>query len=72
MITILLLLGVLSVSAIGILIFQASHAPAGHEDADGFHYAPCSVPQRTLRGDYENEPDHSAAAHVATQHIPAM
>ena len=72
MITILLLLSVLLVLAIGVLIFQASHAPEGHEDTDGFHYAPISAPQRVVREEYQNEPDHGAAAHVATQHIPAM
>ena len=68
MITILLLLGVLSVSAIGILIFQPSHAPEGHEDADGFHYAPESAPRRTA---YAVSANDEAVAHVATQHFPA-
>jgi len=38
MITALLLLGVLSISAVIALVYEASHAPVGHEDGEGFHY----------------------------------
>ena len=72
MITILLLLGVLSVLAIGTLVYQASHAPVGHEDGDGFHYAVAPVQRRAVRETYTEAPGHQAAAHVATQHIPAL
>ena len=71
MMTILILFGVFCVSAIGLLVFQASRAPEGHEDAEGFHFAPQSAPRRAVREIYVIEQDHEVAAHGATRHIPA-
>jgi len=72
MITILLLLGVLSVLAIGTLVYQASRAPVGHEDGEGFHYAVAPVQRRAVRETYTEASSHQGAAHVTTQHIPAL
>ena len=72
MITILLLLGVLSVLAIGTLVYQAFHAPVGREDGEGFHYAVQPAPVRVARETYTRSDGHEAAAHVATQHFPAV
>ena len=72
MTTIFILLGVLFVLAVGTLIFQAFHAPEGHEDAAGFHFSPVAAPRRAARESYSVVADHQAAAHVASQHLPAV
>ena len=71
MMTILILLGVCCVSAIGILIFQVSQAPEGREDSEGFHFAAKSPLRRPVRKVYENDADHEAAGHGTTHHVPA-
>ena len=55
MTTILLLLGILFFSAFGVLIFQARHAPEGHEDADGFHFAREDASKRKVRATYKTK-----------------
>ena len=72
MITILLLLGVLSVSAVGVLIFQAYHAPVGHEDAEGFHFSPESAPVRISGEAYRGKSAHDAAGHATAHQLPAI
>jgi hypothetical protein len=72
MTTIFIVLGVLFVLAVGTLIFQALHAPEGREDAAGFHFSPVAAPRRATRESYAVVPDHEAAAHVASQHLPAV
>ena len=71
MITMLLLLGVLSMLAIGNLVYQSFHAPVGHEDGEGFHYTIQPAPLRAARDTYTQSGGHEAAAHVAT-HLPAV
>jgi hypothetical protein len=61
MITILLLLGVISTSTVGILILQAFRAPEGHEDGDGFHYTQKSAPHHKAVAAYKVKPAHSSA-----------
>jgi len=72
MTTILFLLAGLSVLAVGTLVFQAFHAPEGHEDASGFHFASVAVNRRISRESYVASSDHEAAAHAASQHLPAV
>jgi hypothetical protein len=72
MTTILFLLAVLFVLAVGTLVFQAFHAPEGHEDASGFHFASAPASRRPSREAYASNSDHEAAAHVASQHLPAV
>lgn len=72
MTTLLLLLAVLFVLAVGTLVYQAFHAPEGHEDAAGFHFASVAANRRPARESYTARSDHEAAAHVASQHLPAV
>ena len=71
MITLLLLLGALCVTAIGVTVYQLKHAPEGHEDGEGFHYAPEFSPRRNGRAAVRVS-DQVTAAHAATRHLPAM
>jgi hypothetical protein len=70
MMTTLLLLCGLSISAVVVLIFQAFHAPEGHEDADGFHFRHKSVPSRKSVAVYDVDSAHGAA-HAITNHFSA-
>ena len=72
MTTILFLLAALFVLAVGTLVFQAFHAPEGREDAAGFHFASVAANLRPARESYTASSDHEAAAHVASQHLPAV
>jgi len=67
MMTILLLLGILLVAAFGILIFQAKHAPEGHEDTDGFHFVHATPLKPKTRQSRRAKP----APVVKTRHIAA-
>ena len=71
MITILLLLGSLFVLAMGVLVFQVSHAPVGHEDAEGFHFSAESAPRRTPRKASKAKSAHRTP-HGTVRHLPAM
>jgi hypothetical protein len=69
MITILLLVGSIFVLAIGVLGFQVSHAPVGHEDAEGFHCSDEVAPRRTSRkaakAKSARRSSHGTARHLA-------
>jgi hypothetical protein len=71
MITTLLVLGLLCFASIGVLIFQALHAPEGREDAAGFHYSRGIAPQFRARAAHKVDEAHGSA-HGATQQVPAM
>ena len=72
MTTVLFLLAALFVLAVGTLVYQAFHAPEGQEDASGFHFASVAANRRVSRASYAASSDHEAAAHVASQHLPAI
>ncbi|MEO9111299.1 MAG: hypothetical protein ABI387_01475 [Lacunisphaera sp.] len=72
MTTVLFLLAALFVLAVGTLVFQAFHAPEGHEDASGFHFASAPANRRSSRQSYSAGAKHKAAVHVASQHLPAV
>ena len=72
MTTVLLLLAALFVLAVGTLVYQAFHAPEGHEDASGFHFASVAANRRVSPESYLANSDHGAAAHVTSQHLPAV
>ncbi len=72
MTTVLFLLAALFVLAVGTLVFQAFRAPEGHEDASGFHFAPVAANRRASRESYSASSKHEVAAHVASQHLPAV
>jgi len=69
MITIILLLGVFSLLTGGVMVFQLSHAPVGHEDADGFHFSNENAQRIKSRPIYDEQ---GAGVRVVTQHLPAL